>query len=121
MFLRLKEVYLTRKVALFLLLCMFRSRHFASLCCSVYCLCANVYYTTATECQPNCSYQIYHIISIPREVCKFFVRELSICNCHGFVRRNGEIRWLLHEVTMFFITCRFTQVIFHKNWSKVHC
>ena len=26
-----------------------------SLCCSVYCLCVNVYFTTATECQPNCS------------------------------------------------------------------
>ena len=26
-----------------------------SLCCSTYCLCVNVYYTTATGCQPNCS------------------------------------------------------------------
>ena len=25
------------------------------LCCSVYCLCVNVYCTTATGCQPNCS------------------------------------------------------------------
>jgi hypothetical protein len=33
-----------------------------SLCCSVYCLCVNVYCTTATGCQPNCSQQIYHII-----------------------------------------------------------
>jgi len=31
------------------------------LCCSMYCLCVNVYCTTATGCQPNCSY-IYHII-----------------------------------------------------------
>jgi hypothetical protein len=30
-----------------------------SLCCSVYCLCVNVYCTTATGCQPNCSKQIY--------------------------------------------------------------
>jgi hypothetical protein len=36
---------------------------------SVYCLCVNVYCTTATGCQPNCSYiyiyiyiYIYHII-----------------------------------------------------------
>jgi hypothetical protein len=35
-----------------------------SLCCSVYCLCVNLYCTTATGCRPNCSYQIYHIISI---------------------------------------------------------
>ena len=28
-------------------------------CCSVYCLCVNVYCTTAIGCQPNCSQQIY--------------------------------------------------------------
>ena len=39
----------------FLLLCMFRSVYSVSLCCSVYCLCVNVYCTTATACQPNCS------------------------------------------------------------------
>jgi len=37
------------------------------LCCSVYCLCVDVYYTTATECQPISSKQIYrlhrHVIS----------------------------------------------------------
>jgi hypothetical protein len=27
----------------------------------MYCLCVNVYCITATVCQPNCSYQIYHI------------------------------------------------------------
>jgi len=31
------------------------------LCCSVCCLCVNVYCTTATECQPNCSFK--YIIS----------------------------------------------------------
>jgi hypothetical protein len=36
------------KYVLFLLLCMFRSVHSVSLCCSVYCLCENVYCTTAT-------------------------------------------------------------------------
>ena len=46
----------------FLLLCTFRSRYCISQCCSVYCLCVNVYCTTATGCQTNCSYQIYHII-----------------------------------------------------------
>jgi len=47
----------------FLLLCMFRSMYCVLLCCSVYCLCVNVYCTTATRCQPNCSYQIYHMVS----------------------------------------------------------
>jgi len=39
----------------FLLLCMFGSGCSVSLCCSVYCLCVNVYCNTATGCQPNCS------------------------------------------------------------------
>ena len=30
-----------------------------SLCCFVHCLCLNVYFTTATGYQTNCSYQIY--------------------------------------------------------------
>jgi hypothetical protein len=34
------------------------------LCCSMYCLCVNVYCTTATGCQPNCSWQIYQISNI---------------------------------------------------------
>jgi hypothetical protein len=29
------------------------------LCCPMYCLCVNVYCTTATGCFPNCSWQIY--------------------------------------------------------------
>jgi hypothetical protein len=29
---------------------------------SGYCLCVNVCCTTATRCQPNCSWQIYHLI-----------------------------------------------------------
>jgi hypothetical protein len=39
----------TSQFFFFLLLCMFRSLY------SVYCLCVNVYCTTATGCQPNCS------------------------------------------------------------------
>jgi hypothetical protein len=35
-------------VYVFLLLCMFRSGYSVSLCCCVYCLCVNVYCTTAT-------------------------------------------------------------------------
>jgi hypothetical protein len=48
-------------IYVFLFLYMFRSRYCVSLCCSVYCLCVYVYCTTATGCQPNCSYQICHI------------------------------------------------------------
>ena len=39
----------------FLLLCMFCSVYSVSFCCSMYCLCVNVYCATATGCQPNCS------------------------------------------------------------------
>jgi hypothetical protein len=39
----------------FLLLCMFHSGYSVSLCRSVYCLCVNVYCTTATGWVPNCS------------------------------------------------------------------
>ena len=55
-----------------LLLCIFRSGYWVSLCCSVYCLCVNVYCTAATVCQPiwvnkyiDIPYHIisYHIIS----------------------------------------------------------
>jgi len=40
---------------------MFRSRYCVSLCCSVYCLCVNVYCTATTGCQPNFSKRIYRI------------------------------------------------------------
>ena len=33
-------------------------RYCVSLCCSVYCLCVNVYCTTAIGCQPNFSFYI---------------------------------------------------------------
>ena len=42
-------------VSVFLLSCTFRSGYSVSLCCSVCCLCVNVYCTAATGCQPNCS------------------------------------------------------------------
>jgi len=45
-----------------LLLHMFCSRYCVSWCCSVYCLCVNVFCTTATGFQPSCIYQKNHII-----------------------------------------------------------
>jgi len=47
-------------VYVFLLLCVFCSAILFSLCCSMYCLCVNVYCTTATGCQPNCNPTSYH-------------------------------------------------------------
>jgi len=46
-------IYIYCYVYVFLLLCVFYSVYSVSLCCSVYCLCVNVYCTAATECQPD--------------------------------------------------------------------
>jgi len=48
-------VFFNCYVYVFLLLCVFCSVYSVSLCRSVYCLCVNVYCTTATGCQHNCS------------------------------------------------------------------
>jgi hypothetical protein len=42
-------------VYVFLLLCVFHCRYYVLLCCSLYCLCVYVYWTTATGWLPNCS------------------------------------------------------------------
>jgi len=42
-------------VYVFLLLCIFCSVYSVSLGFSAYCLCVNVYCTTATGCEPSCS------------------------------------------------------------------
>jgi hypothetical protein len=47
-------LYIIFLVQVFLLLCMCRSVFSVSLCCSVYCLCVNVYCTTVTGCQHIC-------------------------------------------------------------------
>jgi hypothetical protein len=59
-------------VHVFLLLSMFRSGYTVLLSCSVYCLCVNVYCTTATGCQLNCNQQIYNIISY-QSICLSFI------------------------------------------------
>ena len=53
----------------FLFLYMFCSVYSVSLCCSVYCLCVNVYCTTATGCQTqlqltNISYNKFHCFTV---------------------------------------------------------
>jgi hypothetical protein len=47
-------------VNVFLLLYVSYYVYSVALCCSVYCLCVNVKFATATGLQPNCSKQIYH-------------------------------------------------------------
>jgi len=76
-------------VDVFLLLCRFRSRNSVSLCCSVYCLCINVYCTAATGCQPGCSYQnisypvlsyVLGVFRTSRLITPHFVL-LKLCRC----------------------------------------
>jgi len=43
---------------------MFCSVYSVSLYCSMYCLCVNVYCTTDTGCQPNCSSQICELLQV---------------------------------------------------------
>ena len=55
------------------------------MCCSVYCLCVNVYCTTASGCRPNCSWQIYHIISyhiISHHITSYHIISYHIISYH---------------------------------------
>jgi hypothetical protein len=68
------------------LLCMICSGYFVSLCCSVYCFCVNVYCTTATGWQPNCSYQILYIRS--------YLSVWSCCKMGTFLRWGSVLQHL---------------------------
>jgi len=48
-------VYVLLLLFLCIIMIMYRSVNSVSLCRSVYCLCVNVFCTTATGCQSNCS------------------------------------------------------------------
>ena len=74
-------------VYVFLLFCMFCSVYSVSLCCSVYCLWINVYCTTASGCQPNCSQQIYQNIS-------------NHCRIISFVTSNDKIHAIIRCIMM---------------------
>jgi len=54
-FIILYSMYTDCNISVFLLLYMFHSGYSVSFCSSLYCLCVNVYCTTANGCQPNCS------------------------------------------------------------------
>ena len=56
---------------------MFCSVYSVSLCCSVYCLCVNVYSTTATLCQTNCILQIYISYHLPHIISCMFQNQLG--------------------------------------------
>ena len=54
------DVFLLLCLCVLIVKCMYSycyvySVYSVSLCCSVYCLCVNVYCNSATGCQPNCS------------------------------------------------------------------
>jgi hypothetical protein len=85
-------------VYVFLLVCMFSIVYSVPLCCSVYCLCVNVYCTTATGCQPNCNKQVYQyqitLVPVLSEV------DVILCGSVVLFSPNGSV-WivpLLHSV-----------------------
>jgi hypothetical protein len=109
---------------------MYRSGYSVSLCCFVCCWCVNVYCTTVTGCQPNCSSQIYHIISyhiIPYHIKhnRVIVFEKGIhmdhlgsrCNSSGkrtlpLASRDGVSTWLWDRI--------YTKHVFRKTGSPCY-
>ena len=102
---------------------MFCFGYSVSLCCSVYCLCVNVYCTTATGCQPNCSKQIYHILSlqplcIPTSV--LFLEQSEHSSWH--YRLNiPDILFIWRNFWMFYRNaCWHIAIVFHPPVSQDH-
>jgi len=112
-------MYLYCYIYVFVLLYMFCSVYSVLLCCCVYGLCVNVYCTTSTGCQLNCSYQIHHIcvlyfIRVRGSCISLWLRKANYsisantrsevtsmnfavfygCNCvYRFSRFKGSVRW----------------------------
>ena len=59
------------------------------ICTSVYCLCVNVYYTTATGCQRNCSWQIY--IYIYKYICKYMYIYIYLSTAFALTAAGSSI------------------------------
>jgi hypothetical protein len=84
---------------------MFCSVYSFSLCCSMYCLCVNVYCTTATGCQLICNWQIYHIISyhiiknLKEYGKKRLLFSLRFCTSVGEHRGETEINFTIRVQT----------------------
>jgi hypothetical protein len=66
------------------------------LCRSVYSLCVNVNCTTATGCQPNCSWQVYHII--------YYIVILYIISHHITPHHITSHHTISHHITPYHIT-----------------
>ena len=60
-------------VHVFLFLCMYRSRYCVSLCCSMYCLCVNVYVLMPQGVNPTAVNKMYHLMYVWR--CIFYENE----------------------------------------------
>jgi hypothetical protein len=97
---------------------MFRFVCSDSLCCSVYCLCVNVYCTNATGCQPNCSYVYiisYHIISY--HIISYHIISYQI-GCWGKYFRRRRTRWHSRGgncILMIFMICNLHRILFENS------
>ena len=72
---------------------MLRSLYSVPLCRSVYCLYVNVYSTTATRCQTNCSLKIYHISYLNFGSADFKARISDVWLWSSFNRCVGKVHW----------------------------
>jgi hypothetical protein len=78
----------------FSLLCVFCSVYSVSLCCSMYCVCVNVYCTAATGCQPNCSWIYHHKpIKLMKWAENFMYRKINIWKLF-WISENKRILWI---------------------------
>jgi hypothetical protein len=79
----------------------------SELCCSIYCLCVNVYCTTATGCQPNCSQQIYHIIflCLYRPYNILYLQLIPVCPIHKIPIIKLYFRMSLSSLYYFIFIC----------------
>ena len=106
-------------VYVFLLLCMFRSVYSVLLCCSLYCLCVNLHYTTANESYHIVSYHIisyhiisYHIISyhiISYHIISYHIISYHIISYHtiSYVISYNIISNVLANITYFFLNFEY--------------
>jgi hypothetical protein len=105
------------------------------LCCSMYCLCVNVYCTTAIRCQPNCSYK--YIISdvilkargsqsvgvITRgflNMLVFFKFKLRLRNCSYIWNLSINSLWICFSLCFLFIAevqelCEMQMILYSEN------
>jgi len=84
----------------------------------MYCLCVNVYCTTATGCQPNCSWQIYHIISRIKIVAVI----VHPCTCEEYIPEitASKVRSSVESTTLWKQSSKWCIVYLSEDHHSFH-